>query len=101
MPPSGNSADIGSSFYCMEQPAALPLVLLVDDEKHIVDNLREFLQHDFRIVSAIHPHAAIEILQQQPVDIIISDLRLPDMSGIDLLKRSIEIAPNCERILIT
>lgn len=85
----------------MERPAPLPIVLLLDDEKHIVDNLTEFLQHDFSVVSATHPHEALTILQQQPVDIIISDLRLPDMNGIDFLKRSIEIAPDCERVLIT
>ncbi len=101
MPPSDSRADIGPSGRAMEQSTLLPTMLLVDDEKHIVENLTEFLQSDFRVVSATHPREAIAILQQQPVDIIISDLRLPDMSGIDLLKQSIEIAPNCERILIT
>lgn len=85
----------------MDQPTTLPVVLLVDDEKHIVDNLTEFLQHDFSVVSAIHPHDALHVLQKQPVDIIISDLRLPDMSGIEFLKKSIDIAPDSERILIT
>lgn len=101
IPPSDKRADIGQSLRAMEQSALLPVVLLVDDEKHIVENLTEFLQADFRVVSATHPHDALAILQQQPVDIIISDLRLPGMSGIELLKRSIEIVPDCERILIT
>lgn len=85
----------------MDQPTTLPVVLLVDDEKHIVDNLTEFLQPDFTVVSATHPHDALLVIEQQSIDIIISDLRLPDMSGIEFLQRSIDIVPDSERILIT
>jgi two-component system sensor histidine kinase/response regulator len=85
----------------MDRPATLPVVLLVDDEEHIVDNLTEFLQHDFTVLSATHPDKAMSILMEQPVDIIISDLRLPAINGIEFLRRSIDIAPESERILIT
>lgn len=85
----------------MDRPATLPVVLLVDDEEHIVENLTEFLQHDFMVLSATHPEKAMAILKEQAVDIIISDLRLPAMNGIEFLKHSIDIAPDSERILIT
>lgn len=85
----------------MDRPATLPVVLLVDDEEHIVENLTEFLQHDFTVLSATHPEKAMAILKEQAIDIIISDLRLPAMNGIEFLKRSIDIAPDSERILIT
>lgn len=85
----------------MDRPATLPVVLLVDDEEHIVENLTEFLQHDFTVLSATHPEEAMAILMEQSVDIIISDLRLPAVNGIEFLRRSIEIAPESERILIT
>lgn len=85
----------------MDRPATLPVILLVDDEEHIVENLTEFLQPDFTVLTATHPEQALAMLKNQPVDIIISDLRLPAMNGIEFLRHSIEIAPESERILIT
>lgn len=78
-----------------------PTVLVVDDEEHIVEMLAEFLQEDFTVFMTTSGLKAAEILRNQSVDVIITDLKMPDLSGISLLIQSLETSPNSARILIT
>jgi thioredoxin reductase (NADPH) len=86
------------------------IILTVDDDaavsKAITRDLRTQYGERFRIVrstSGAEALAALEELQHrdQPVALIISDHRMPEMTGIDFLERSIAAAPGAKRVLLT
>lgn len=77
-------------------------ILVVDDER----SMREFLSimlkkegHD--VVVADCGRAAVKILERRPVDLLISDIKMPDMSGVDVLRRAKEIRQDIVGIMIT
>jgi CheY-like chemotaxis protein len=77
-------------------------ILLVDDEANITRSLsRLFHRERYRIVTAASGAEGLDILQQQPISLIISDHRMPEMLGSEFLSRSREIAPDAVRILLT
>lgn len=76
-------------------------ILLVDDEEDNLALLYRTLRHDFDIIKTTSPIEALKFLTQGPVDVIISDHKMPEMDGSEFLKRSCEIAPNCVRLLVT
>lgn len=89
----------------IEQPATcslLPVVLLVDDEPGVLSSLRRVLRaHPYRVIAADSGAAALEILETTTVDLVISDMRMPHMSGADLLARVRALYPETMRILLT
>ena len=65
-----------------------PTILLVDDEPRIVSALQRLLRREgYRILTADSGAAALVILNQESVDIILSDLRMPEMDGFAFLGR--------------
>ncbi|WP_156503947.1 response regulator, partial [Oleiphilus sp. HI0066] len=77
-------------------------ILVVDDEEQILDSLRRlFRSNDFEIICETNPIEAIEILSITRFDVIICDMRMPQMSGADFLVRAKKIRPAAERILLT
>ena len=77
-------------------------LLLVDDEENIVSSLRRLLRHDgYYIVTAGCAEDALTILEQQPVGVIISDQRMPAMSGVELLSLVKRRWPDTVRLLLT
>lgn len=67
-------------------PADLPLILVVEDEKPIRRFLRASLpKHDYRLVEAETGKQAIMMMSSQPPDLIILDLGLPDMDGVEII----------------
>jgi putative two-component system response regulator len=76
-------------------------VLLVDDEEDNLNLLYRTLRHDFDIIKTDSPIKALKLLDENFVDIIISDHKMPEMDGIEFLKRSCEIRPNAIRLLVT
>ncbi|TPV93385.1 MAG: sigma-54-dependent Fis family transcriptional regulator [Myxococcales bacterium FL481] len=84
-----------------ENPAA-PAVLVVDDEGGIVEALRKvFAKEGHAVVTARNGRHALEVLRRQPVDVMITDLRMPGMEGTDLLKAAKAITPEVEVIVMT
>jgi signal transduction histidine kinase len=77
-------------------------VLIVDDEKSIRITLREFLrQEDYEVEMAEEAEIAIRLMKEKPFDIVISDIILPKITGVQLLKSISEISPETKVILIT
>ncbi|HMJ25332.1 MAG TPA: sigma-54 dependent transcriptional regulator [Pyrinomonadaceae bacterium] len=77
-------------------------ILIVDDEL----GMRQFLTHLFQrdghsIRTAENGRQAMEMLRQQPADVVISDVKMPDMGGIELLHAARELQPNIEVIMMT
>ncbi|MEX5350896.1 HD domain-containing phosphohydrolase [Pseudomonas juntendi] len=89
-----------------EQPAAQaihrPKVLLVDDEAPILNSLRRLLRGQFYDVLLAESGAqALEIMAEQPVDLVVSDARMPKMDGATLLAHVRHQYPTAMRIMLT
>ncbi|CAI8841143.1 MULTISPECIES: HD domain-containing phosphohydrolase [Pseudomonas] len=91
----------------MEEPSApisppRPKVLLVDDEEPILNSLRRLLRgQPYDVLLATSGAQALEILEQQPVNLVMSDARMPNMDGATLLARVHELYPATARIMLT
>jgi response regulator RpfG family c-di-GMP phosphodiesterase len=76
--------------------------LIVDDEAQILSALRRSLRSEgYDIVTVENGAAALRILGERGIDAILSDHKMPGMSGVQLLARVAEIRPNTIRMLIT
>jgi len=77
-------------------------VLILDDETDFADELKEFLQlRDFEVYTANTPGEGFESLRRRPYDLMILDIRLPGMSGLDILKQVRKLYPSMEVIIIS
>ncbi|MBV5307239.1 MAG: response regulator [Desulfobulbaceae bacterium] len=77
-------------------------ILLVDDETLVLESMRRQLRNRFEIVTAQSGEEALEALKTQgPFSIIVSDLRMPGMDGIQLLSLVKEMYPETVRIMLT
>src|SRR6266446_7753613 len=80
----------------------MPNLLIVDDELGMRQFLTHLLQREGHAVRVAESgKRAMELLREQPADLIISDVRMPDMSGIELLRSARELLPEVEVIMMT
>ena len=75
-----------------------PTVLIVDDEVRVLDALEAILAAEFRVVRAAGGEAALDLLRVEDIAVIVTDYRMPGMTGVELLRRSQEHAPEAVRI---
>ncbi|HVT34105.1 MAG TPA: response regulator [Nevskiaceae bacterium] len=78
-----------------------PRVLFVDDEPRILSTMRMLFKANYELYFAESGAKALEMLKTQAVDVIVSDQRMPGMTGIELLRQARELNPNAMRILLT
>ena len=79
-------------------------ILIVDDEEKVVFFLRESLEElgqDFVVEAAKSGEEALEKIEHQPFDLVVSDLRMPGIDGLELLESVKELSPNTRLILMT
>jgi DNA-binding response OmpR family regulator/signal transduction histidine kinase len=76
-------------------------ILAVDDEPDVLDVLRAALEEQYEVFTASSGEEALAILQRQPVDLLITDQRMPQMSGVSLLERAKDFCPDAVRIILT
>ncbi|MEH6624921.1 MAG: HD domain-containing phosphohydrolase [Motiliproteus sp.] len=77
-------------------------LLFVDDEKNILSSLRRlFRPLGYQIYVAASGQEGLEILKQHSVDLIISDMRMPEMDGAQFLEQVSQLYPDTVRILLT
>ncbi len=83
-------------------PDQSPNVLVVDDESIVVSLIRDTLEDErFNVRTASTGSQALELIRQQPVDLLISDIRMPGMTGIELAKATRELIPDVAVIFVT
>jgi thioredoxin reductase (NADPH) len=89
---------------------ARPILLAVDDDvsvlEAVVQDLRRQYGAEYRVMRAASGQAALDILaqvktRQEPVALILSDQRMPGLTGVDFLERAREIYPDARRVLLT
>jgi len=76
-------------------------ILLVDDEPEILFSLRGLLRKEFDLHTANSGAEALEVLRKQPVHVIMTDQRMPEMTGVELLRRARGECPQAIRIVFT
>ena len=77
-------------------------LLLVDDEPNILNALMRLLRRDgYRILASDDPLKALQILAGERVDVILSDQRMPNMSGVEFLRRAKATHPESVRIVLS
>jgi signal transduction histidine kinase len=76
-------------------------ILYVDDEKANLTNFKFLFQDDYNIFTTVSAKEGLEILKTTEIQIVISDQRMPDMTGIDFLSRISKLYPEIIRILLT
>jgi response regulator RpfG family c-di-GMP phosphodiesterase len=81
---------------------AKPTLLLVDDEPSILSALRRlFRPQGYRILAAESGAAALDLVANDTVDLVISDMRMPGMDGAQFLEKIRHLQPHAVRILLT
>ncbi len=85
-----------------DAPAEGGIVLVVDDEPAIVDSLAKiFKREGMHVLHATDGTAALDILRKHRVGVLLTDLMMPQTSGMDLLRAAKTIAPETEVVLMT
>lgn len=79
-----------------------PRVLCVDDEPNVLEGLARTLRSLFVVETAVGGSRGLDVLQEQgPFTIVVSDLRMPRMTGVEFLSKAKELAPDTVRVLLT
>lgn len=76
-------------------------ILLVDDEPLNLKILKVFLEDRYRVVTASSGEEALAMVAQAPVDVVISDQRMPGMTGVELLRKLRAVRPDVAGIVLT
>jgi DNA-binding NtrC family response regulator len=77
-------------------------VMLVDDEKDFLETLcKRLVKRKLDVTSATGGREAIAKLEEMPVDVVVLDVRMPGMDGIETLKEIKKIRPSVEVIMLT
>ena len=76
-------------------------ILYVDDEVNNLKSFKATFRREFKVHIAESAAAGFELLKEKPVEIIISDQRMPDMTGVEFFEKLTEDNPEPIRILLT
>src|ERR1700738_4596063 len=79
-----------------------PRILVVDDERSMRELLAIVLRREgYEVLLAENGRTAIEMLESEPIDLLISDIKMPDLSGVEVLRAAKRVDPDILGIMIT
>ena len=76
-------------------------ILLVDDEPEVTNAIARLLRKDYTITKCSEPENALEIVQQNDIDLVLSDIRMPVIDGVELLSQVKAYDPDIGRVLLS
>ncbi len=82
-------------------PKSRHCVLIVDDEPDVCDSVQDLLRREFRVLKAHSADEGYRIMQEEEVHIVMSDQRMPQMTGVELLSKLKARHPHAIRMLFT
>ncbi len=86
----------------MENDRVRPILLVVDDERDVLNSVRDLLRIDYRVLTYERGRDALEYLRSgQAAAAILCDQRMPEMTGIEVLRQAKAIRPETTRLLFT
>lgn len=81
--------------------ALLPAVLVVDDHSNMLRLMTKVLSEDARVITAHSGREAIELLARETVSVVLTDLSMPEVDGLEVLRASRRLQPNAQLVLMT
>jgi len=86
----------------MTDPEQRSRILVVDDEEAILETMTYTFEDDYQVLTATSASQALDLLQREgPVAVVISDQRMPEMTGVEFLAKVFEMEPTTVRIILT
>ncbi len=82
-------------------PTSRHCLLIVDDEPHVCDSVHDLLRREFRVLKANSAAEGCRIMQEEEVHIVMSDQRMPQITGVELLTKVKSRHPHAIRMLFT
>ena len=78
-------------------------ILIVDDELEILDVLKDFLSRNknIEVETCVNPEIAIDMMKVQKYDLLLLDIMMPMVNGIDMLKQMKTVTPSVKVIMMT
>ncbi len=77
-------------------------ILVVDDEEAILETMTYTFEDDYQVLTASSASEALDLLERDgPVSVVISDQRMPEMTGVEFLSKVFEMNPTTTRIILT
>jgi YesN/AraC family two-component response regulator len=76
-------------------------ILIVDDEPAVLSSLARSLRHDFTVHTATSVDVALRLLVEHDISVLLTDQRMPEMTGVELLAAAQEVAPQTVGIILT
>jgi CheY-like chemotaxis protein len=77
-------------------------ILVVDDEEAILETMTYTFEDDYQVLTATSASQALDLLEEDgPVAVVISDQRMPEMTGVEFLAKVFEMEPTTARIILT
>jgi response regulator RpfG family c-di-GMP phosphodiesterase len=85
----------------VKQAAPKARLLFVDDEERILNAVKALFRQDYDVTTAVGGEAALALLKENAYHVIVSDQRMPGVTGVELLRQARTLAPNAVRMLLT
>lgn len=96
------AADAAFPQFAAKRSESRRTLLCVDDEEYILSSVvREFRHEGYRVLTATSGEAGLELLAMNDVQVVMSDMRMPTMSGVEFLRRVKELYPHTIRIILS
>jgi two-component system response regulator HydG len=76
-------------------------VLIIDDRENMLKMMSNLLQDDFEVMTCNSGEAGLESFRKDPTDLVVTDIRMPDVTGMEILRSVKKLSPDTEVILMT
>ncbi len=85
----------------MNKSTIKPTILIVDDEESIRDSMKMLLSDHYNLNFAVNGREALEKVKKEPPDLMLLDIRLPEIDGLEVLRRVKDMEPDLDVVMVT